>query len=155
MTKDTEKQYQLEIDGKAYEVRIQSLAQDKATVYVNGKKLEVSIQSSQVVESQQISQPPGVKQSSPPQTSSPAITPSSSQSQPTNVTNSIAAMMPGVVITVAVEEGKKVATGDVLLVLEAMKMENEIRSDRSGVVEKIYVSKGQQVQAGDPLVTFS
>jgi biotin carboxyl carrier protein len=63
--------------------------------------------------------------------------------------------MPGVVIKVLVKKGQLVAAGDVLLVLEAMKMENEIRSDRSGTIGSIDVSEGQQVQTGDPLVSFA
>jgi oxaloacetate decarboxylase alpha subunit len=63
--------------------------------------------------------------------------------------------MPGVVIKIRVKAGQQVATGDVVLVLEARKMENEIRSDRSGTIGSIDVSEGQQVQTGDSLVSFA
>jgi len=48
-----------------------------------------------------------------------------------------------------------VKSGSVLLVLEAMKMENEIYSQRDGVVTKVHVEVGQQVGRGDPLISFS
>ena len=53
-----------------------------------------------------------------------------------------------------VAEGDEVADGDVLLVLEAMKMETEIRSNHSGVVQEILVDEGDSVGSGDVLVTL-
>ncbi len=67
----------------------------------------------------------------------------------------IVAPMPGVITEVRVEESESVKSGSVLLVLEAMKMENEIYSQRDGVVTKVHVEVGQQVGRGDPLISFS
>ena len=61
------------------------------------------------------------------------------------------AYMPGRVVELLVEEGDDVAIGQGLVVLEAMKMENEIQAERAGVVKKIFVSAGQPVEGGDPL----
>ena len=61
------------------------------------------------------------------------------------------AYMPGRVAAILVEEGTQVATGDGVLVLEAMKMENEIVAERDGVVGRILVSLGAAVEGGDPL----
>jgi len=63
--------------------------------------------------------------------------------------------MPGNIVKIMVSEGKAVKKGDVLLVLEAMKMENEIMAERDGTVAAVYVREGAQVNAGDPLVTIA
>jgi biotin carboxyl carrier protein len=61
----------------------------------------------------------------------------------------IIAPMPGKIIRVLVKAGESVATGQGLLVVEAMKMQNEIRSPRSGTVERLSVVEGQAVNAGE------
>jgi biotin carboxyl carrier protein len=63
----------------------------------------------------------------------------------------IAAPMPGKVVRILVSAGETVEVGQGLLVVEAMKMQNEIRSPKSGRVEKLFVSEGQAVNAGDVL----
>ena len=59
--------------------------------------------------------------------------------------------MPGRVVTLLVGEGETVKAGQGVVVLEAMKMENEIQTDVAGVVKKIFVEEGQSVEGGDPL----
>ncbi|SHJ70274.1 Biotin-requiring enzyme [Clostridium amylolyticum] len=59
--------------------------------------------------------------------------------------------MPGTIFNIAVNEGQQVKKGDVILVLEAMKMENEIMSPKDGKVAEIAVAKGQQMNTGDLL----
>ncbi len=66
--------------------------------------------------------------------------------------NTVSAPMPGTVIDIKVSAGQKVAEGDTLLILEAMKMENEIAATVSGIVDRIPAVKGNTVNAGDPLV---
>ncbi|HEX9944904.1 MAG TPA: biotin/lipoyl-containing protein [Thermoanaerobaculia bacterium] len=61
------------------------------------------------------------------------------------------AYMPGRVVTLLVQEGQEVAAGQGVLVLEAMKMENEIRAEHDGTVTKIHVQPGQAVETGNPL----
>ncbi len=63
----------------------------------------------------------------------------------------VTAYMPGRVVDVLVQEGDVVAIGQGLVVLEAMKMENEIQAERAGEVKKVFVSAGQPVEGGDPL----
>ena len=63
--------------------------------------------------------------------------------------------MPGNVLKINVAVGQKVGEGDVLLILEAMKMENEIVSTRSGTVAQIVVGKGAVVETGSPLVVIA
>lgn len=61
----------------------------------------------------------------------------------------ITAPMPGKVVRVLVRQGEKVEAGRGLLVVEAMKMQNEIRSPKTGTVERLLVTDGQAVNAGD------
>jgi len=63
--------------------------------------------------------------------------------------------MPGNILKINVTVGQKVAEGDALLVLEAMKMENEVAAPKSGTVAQIIVSKGAVVETGAPLVVLS
>jgi biotin carboxyl carrier protein len=63
----------------------------------------------------------------------------------------ILAPMPGKIVRVLVQAGEKVQAGQGLLVVEAMKMQNEIRSPKSGAVERLLVKEGQPVNAGQVL----
>jgi biotin carboxyl carrier protein len=67
----------------------------------------------------------------------------------------VVAPMPGKVVRVLVEVGDKVEAGQGLLVVEAMKMQNEIRSPKGGTVERLQVKEGQPVNAGDALCIVS
>ena len=67
----------------------------------------------------------------------------------------LAAPMPGRVIDIEVVLGQRVRTGDVLLTLEAMKMELPIRATREGVVSAIRCARGDLVQPGPPLVEIA
>jgi pyruvate carboxylase len=76
------------------------------------------------------------------------------QADPANP-KQVGANMPGMVVTVAVKTGDKIAKGQKLFTLEAMKMETTISSEVSGVVEKILVKPGSRVEAGDLLLTLN
>jgi biotin carboxyl carrier protein len=62
--------------------------------------------------------------------------------------------MPGTILKVFVEADQSVRAGEPLLILEAMKMENEIHAPRDGTVKKLHVAMGAEVQAGSPLLEF-
>jgi biotin carboxyl carrier protein len=70
------------------------------------------------------------------------------------VTKDIGAPMPGLILDVVVNEGDEVEKGDKLLVLEAMKMENIIKSPGSGKIKSIVVKKGDTVNSGEALIHF-
>jgi biotin carboxyl carrier protein len=63
--------------------------------------------------------------------------------------------MPGNILKILVSQGQQVKEGDVLIVLEAMKMENEIVATKSGSVAQILVTKGQVVETGTPLIVIA
>jgi biotin carboxyl carrier protein len=67
----------------------------------------------------------------------------------------VVAPMPGLVVRVEVVAGQRVEAGAGLVVVEAMKMENELRAARAGVVETVHVTVGQAVERGAPLVTIT
>lgn len=65
--------------------------------------------------------------------------------------NSVTAPMPGTINAVKVTSGQQVKKGDVLFILEAMKMENEIYADKDGKIGQVFVQKGASVNTGAPL----
>ncbi len=69
--------------------------------------------------------------------------------------NQVGAMMPGMVVTVAVRPGDQVVQGQKLLMIEAMKMQTTLAAERDGRVAEVHVHPGMQVEAGDLLVSFS
>jgi len=106
----------------------------KYMIKLNGKEYEVEIE--EVTEEQM----------------SPVI---SSASEPTPAVGNgepVVAPMPGNILAIQVELGKRVKKGQTLVILEAMKMENEIVAPVDGVVTNIAISKGQTIETGAPLV---
>ncbi|MBQ6152647.1 MAG: biotin/lipoyl-binding protein [Ruminococcus sp.] len=67
----------------------------------------------------------------------------------------VTAPMPGTILDIRVSQGQAVKSGDVLVILEAMKMENEIKAPSDGTVASIAVSKGEGVDTGATLVTLA
>ena len=90
----------------------------------------------------------------PPEAAPAAAAPASAhvQSVPTGGEGLLKAPMPGTIVAVEKAVGQVVSAGDVVIVLEAMKMENEIYAPRSGTISQIYINKGDTVSAGDPML---
>ena len=86
----------------------------------------------------------------------PAAAPAAPAAAP-NVTGAgeaVPAPMPGTILRVNVQNGQAVKEGDLLCVLEAMKMENDIMAPKSGTITQVVVSKGSSVSTGDALVVI-
>ena len=81
-----------------------------------------------------------------------AAAPAQSAAPATASANAVVAPMPGTINAVKVTSGQQVKKGDVLMLLEAMKMENEIYADKDGKIGQIFVQKGASVQTGAPIV---
>ena len=85
----------------------------------------------------------------------PAAAPAAPAAAPAAGGQSVEAPMPGNIISVNVKAGQAVKKGDVLLILEAMKMENEIMAPVDGTVASVTVNPGQTVQSGQQLLTIA
>ena len=67
----------------------------------------------------------------------------------------VAAPLPGNILNIKVSQGQAVKKGDLIIIIEAMKMENEILAPRDGVVAQVVTSKGSTVETGTPLIVLS
>lgn len=127
----------------------------KLNVTVNGKTYEVEVEEDDFLESQK--RPTVVYQ--PASNTQPAASTSNEtekQAAPASASaSSVTSPLPGTINKINVSEGESVSKGDVLLVLEAMKMENDIKAPNDGVVNKIHVASGDNVNTGDPLVDIA
>lgn len=140
------------INDIEYNVAINSVTNDRAEVTVNGVIYQVKIESTtSVVSSSSPSMPV------PDQRTLEVSAAEVPVAQPAVVAGSGKAVnspLPGVIVDIKVKVGDKVKTGQVLAVLEAMKMENEIQSEYDGVVVSINASKGDSILEGAPIVTI-
>lgn len=66
----------------------------------------------------------------------------------------VASPMPGTILSVNVSNGQAVKRGDILFILEAMKMENEIMAPCDGTIKQVVAAKGASVNSGDPLIVI-
>lgn len=72
---------------------------------------------------------------------------------PENVDYHLRAPMPGLIVTVPVSEGQPVEKGDVLVILESMKMQNELKSPRAGTISRVRIKPGDNVEQKDTLLS--
>lgn len=141
------KEYKLNINGNEYSVIVNSVEGDSADVTVNGTPYKVGIEGMSIPKTK-----PAAKLSKPASaTPQPAAKPSAPRPASAAV-KSIKSPLPGVIIDIKVREGDKVKVGDTLLILEAMKMENNIDSDKEGVIKELKVRNGDSVLENDVLV---
>ena len=141
------KEYNFKINGNDYTVSIENIDDTSAEVMVNGAAFSVELEGMEKPKSAnqpQVAPVPGAEPAVKPTVAKPA-----KESSPASAVKS---PLPGVILELKVKVGDSVRVGDHLMVLEAMKMENNIDSDREGVVKSIKVSKGDSVLEGDVLL---
>ena len=69
--------------------------------------------------------------------------------------DTVEAPMPGTIVNVLVKEGQKVNAGDVVVIIEAMKMENEIMAPKNGTITQVVTQQGAKVETGTPLIVIA
>ena len=156
----------LTIDGKSYEVELQPDAvvvggvtfkttvlhdNGEATVRVAGRPYKVKIKDEKtvIVDGRQFAVEVNGRVTAGRRAAKPVKAPTNG-----NAKGGVLAPMPGKVLSLRVQEGERVAAGAVLLILEAMKMMNEIKAPFEGTVKRIAVTSGQTVSNGDVMVVI-
>lgn len=129
-------------------------------ITVNGKQYEVEVEElSNGVSAQLVSQPkvqpnpvPAVPKAAP--KAEPKVQEEKKVVSVPEGAETVEAPMPGTILSIDVKEGDQVKAGQILVILEAMKMENEIVAPRDGKVAAILTNKGASVNTGDKLVSI-
>ena len=150
------KKYSLKINGNPYEVKIEDINESStmARVTVNGVKYDVEIEggkASVVKKPAVVAAPEATGLSVTPKTPI-ATKPAAPAAAASGL--KVTCPLPGTIISLNVKEGDTVAAGQTLLVLEAMKMENNIDAERGGVVKQVLVQSGATVMEGDVLLVI-
>lgn len=124
------------------------------TITVNGTPYNVTVEDATGSAAPVASAPAPAPVAAP--ASAPAPAPAAAPAAPAAAGSvSVDAPMPGNILDIKVSNGASVKAGDVLLILEAMKMENEIVAPQDGTVASVNVNKGDTVEAGQTLVSLN
>ena len=154
--------YQYTVKGVDYEVEIQDIEGNIANVTVNGIPFEVEMKQPVKAGKQKVklseerraegSEERRVKSE---ESNSSSASAASTSSAPTAAAGKpVEAPLPGTINEIKVKVGDKVNAGDTVVILEAMKMQNNIEAETSGTITSINVNKGDAVMEGDTLVTI-
>ncbi len=151
------KDYSLKINGHNYDVQINDVneASTVAHVTVNGTAYEVEIDGGKAAV---VSRPQVAAASK--EANSAMITPTTAVPSPRIAAAApasgcaVKSPLPGTVTDIKVKVGDQVSAGQTLVILEAMKMENNIDAERGGVVKEILIQQGSTVQEGDNLIVI-
>ncbi|MEA2042773.1 MAG: biotin/lipoyl-containing protein [Bacteroidota bacterium] len=136
------KKFKFTIRGTAYHTEIKKIEEDIAYMEVNGTEYKVKIDA----EVQKTKTPKLVR-------SKVSVNPDDAEIKKAKPKVSVLnAPLPGVIIKIEVNEGDEVKAGDTLLIMEAMKMENNIQAEKSGKVKSIKVKEGQNVMQNELLI---
>ena len=152
------KEYKYIINGKEYAVNIENLQGNQASVTVNGKAYDVEIVGQAPKKITPVAKPaantpaapaPAAKPAAAPAAATPAAPAAPGEGTP------FKAPLPGTINDIKVAVGQTVNVGDVVLILEAMKMENEITAEKAGTITSITVNKGDSVMEGTTMFTIA
>ena len=154
--------YQYTVKGVDYEVEIQDIEGNIANVTVNGIPFEVEMkqpvkagkQKVKLSEERRAEESEERRVKSEESNSSSASAASTSSAPTAAAGKPVVAPLPGTINEIKVKVGDKVNAGDTVIILEAMKMQNNIEAETSGTITSINVNKGDAVMEGDTLVTI-
>lgn len=134
------KKFKFTIRGNEYEVQVNSFEDNIVEVDVNGSVYQVEL-----AKEVKTTKTPKLVRSKPVPTKEEKPKPASGLSK-------VIAPLPGTIFKILLKEGEEVKKGQAILILEAMKMENNILAEKDGIVSKILVAEGNAVLQGDILV---
>ena len=146
------KTYKFKINGNGYEVAINSVEGNLADVTVNGTSYQVELENAPAA---MPAQPVTAVPAAAPVTAAAPVAAPAPVAKPAGAGKAVTAPLPGVIIGLKVNVGDVVKPGQVVAVLEAMKMENEIEAEFGGTVTAINVAKGDSVLEGAAIVTIA
>ncbi len=141
------KEYKYTINGNKYDVEIKDIVENIATVTVNGDTYSVEMEK----EAEPVKKKVVVKPVAQPQPSADSTSVSSAK---VNANNALKAPLPGVIRDINVAVGDEVKVGDTVVVLEAMKMANNLEAEKAGKVTAVLVQVGESVMEDTPLVVI-
>ena len=147
--------YQYKVQGVDYEVEIEEVEGNIAKVNVNGIPFEVELQKPINAAKHPTMTRPKVEAPKP-AAAAPAAAPAApaAAAAPVGAGAQLKAPLPGTITDIKVAVGQQVAVGDIVLVLEAMKMQNNIEAEYAGTVTSITVKQGDTVMEGSVLMTI-
>jgi glutaconyl-CoA decarboxylase len=130
---------------------VKELTPDRATMEVDGKEYRIDLL--------QLGRRPAVREAAPAIAAPPPPEAAAPPHHPPRASagggDAVVAPMPGLVLAIKVKEGAKVQAGQVLLVMEAMKMENAVAAPFTGTVTRVLVREGDSIGEGDRLVELA
>ena len=146
--------YEYKVKGVDYEVEIQDIEGNIANVTVNGIPFEVEMKQPVKAAKQKVKL--GTPAAAPVASASPAsAAPAEKPAAPAASGKPVIAPLPGTINDIKVKVGDKVNAGDTVVILEAMKMQNNIEAESAGTIASINVNKGDAVMEGDTLVVIA
>lgn len=139
------KQYKYKINGNLYNVTVNDIEENIARVEVNGTPYTVEMDKPVKAAPKPVTRPASAPKTS---TGAPVV----ARPAATSTKSGIKSPLPGVILDIKVKKGDTVKKGQLIAILEAMKMENNINADKDGVVSAVKVNKGDSVLEGTDLI---
>lgn len=139
------KEYKYKINGNLYQVTIGDIEDNVAHVEVNGTPYQVEMEKQPKAVVKPVVRPAATAPTAP---TTPVVKPTT----PSTGKSGVKSPLPGVILDIKVNVGEIVKKGQTIIILEAMKMENNINADKDGKITAINVSKGDSVLEGSDLV---
>lgn len=138
--------YNITVGEKTYEVEIEDINKRPVIARVDGEVFQVLVE--------RRASAPAAQDAAPADLTATKAVVASAPSSAENASNVLVSPLPGTVVEIFVKPGEEVESGQVVLIVEAMKMKNSIRSVRSGVVKSVLVNAGQTVAHKQALLEF-